>query len=400
MSRLSTRQSLGIVFGIVGLVIVVGVVATIVTRPAATSAAEAGTVSISIGTDRCAPEWTSSDGGPLTFSATNTSIAPMELYLVNPQDDSVYAELEGIGSGATQNLDAVIGDGDYRFACLPDDGAAVMGPTVTIAGSGQESGLTPAIAPVTGADLTQPIADYQSWIAGRLPALQTDVRTLDAAIAANEVATARVAWITAHTDYEALGAAYGAFGDADGAINGTPAPGLTALDDPDLTGFHKIEALLWSGAAPADAAPAADRLVADVDGLAGDWENARIAPLDIGLRAHEILENAIEFELTGATDAGSGSSLATIDANLTGTRGALDPLRTILSDRGYDLDETDSWLDRSTRLVESFRAADGSWTPLAQLDPQSRRTLDATLSQTVELLAPIAAICDVRRPVS
>lgn len=41
-------------------------------------------------------------------------------------------------------------------------------------------------------------------------------------------------------------------------------------------------------------------------------------PGDLPLRAHEILENALQFELTGDTDEGSGTNLATVDSNLAG----------------------------------------------------------------------------------
>ena len=42
--------------------------------------------------------------------------------------------------------------------------------------------------------------------------------------------------------------------------------------------------------------------------------------LDVGLRTHEILENALQFQLTGHDDYGSGTTLATTAANITGTR--------------------------------------------------------------------------------
>jgi iron uptake system component EfeO len=399
MSRLSPRQRLGIVVGVLGAVLVAAVVTAIAIRPAEPAAAsrEAGPIAITAGTDRCAPQWTSSPGGPQTFAVTNSSVGALELYLEDPSTGDVFIELEGIGPGATQDVSAVLGDGRYDFVCLGEDASPTSGPTVVVSGVGQRSDLTPGVKPVTSNDLASAVTAYKAWISGQLPILQSEVQSLAAALHAGDIAGAKAAWLTGHTQYESLGAAYGAFGDADSDINGSPAPGLTALDDPDLTGFHKIEALLWSGADPATIADVGDKLVSDVNGLVAEFGAARLDPLDIGLRSHEILENAIEFELTGSTDAGSGTSLATIDANLVGTVQAYIPLRQILSDRGYDLQTTDQWLDRSKQLVESFKQADGSWTPLSQLSQADKEKLDATLGQTVELLAPIAAICDVRR---
>ncbi len=47
--------------------------------------------------------------------------------------------------------------------------------------------------------------------------------------------------------------------------------------------------------------------------------------------------------------------------------------------------------------VEGFRGADGTWTRLSALTTSQRERVDAALSETAELLAPVAAICDPRR---
>ena len=39
----------------------------------------------------------------------------------------------------------------------------------------------------------------------------------------------------------------------------------------------------------------------------------QIDGVDLSLRAHEIMEDALQFELTAKTDYGSGSNLATVD---------------------------------------------------------------------------------------
>ena len=64
----------------------------------------------------------------------------------------------------------------------------------------------------------------------------------------------------------------------------------------------------------------------------------------------------------------------------------------------YDaLTETQQALAQAQALVESHRAADGTWTPLAALDRAARERVDAALGRAAELLAPVAAICDPRR---
>jgi iron uptake system component EfeO len=227
--------------------------------------------------------------------------------------------------------------------------------------------------------------------------LVNQVAALDADLRSGDLPQAKADWLTAHLTYETLGAAYDAFGDYDTKINGSPANGQSAGGDPSLTGFHKVEALLWSGAPAAQIVPYADGLVVNVNALTSWFATQEITPLDMGVRAHEILENALQFELTGATNAGSGTNLATVDANITGTEEALAPLHSVLVSRDPELAETQAWLARTARLVESFRSADGSWTPLAALTTQQREQVDADVDQTLELLSRVAAICDPRR---
>jgi iron uptake system component EfeO len=395
-------------FAAVGVLIAVGVVLTVLARPGAVSAAispaqtAAAPYSISADTDGCGSGWGAGTsarvpGGEQTFTVTNGTVAGIEVYLQAVSSKKVYLDLESIGSGARATARVSLGAGRYRFVCLPADADPVHGPAVTVGAAPPGTTLTQGIVPVTRNDLIPVAKTYGAWVASRIPTLRQQVTQLGDDSAEGDLSAARRDWLTAHLTYETLGAAYGAFGDLDAEIDGSPASGRTALNDPDLTGFHRVEALLWSGAS-ADAVQAAVApLAAAVDKLAGAFSDAEIDPLDIGLRAHEIVENAIQFELTGARDAGSGTTLATVDANLAGASQALGPLSGILGTRYDDLGKTKASLAASARLVESFRSADGVWTPLTELTRGDRERLDASLDATVELLAPVAAICDIRR---
>ncbi len=381
------------VFIVLALIIAGGIVATAVGRSTASTAD--GPIAVDAGIGTCGQGWAGADHGDLDFVLTNTTVAGEEVYLQGA-DGKVYGELENFGAGTTRRLQSRLPNGRYRFVCMPDDLQLTHGPLVRVTGAAHLPHLTPGSAIVTQNDLIEPVQQYHDWVAGRLGVLAADADALSAAIASGDRDTAEDAWLTGHVEYESLGAAYDAFGDWDAAINGAPAPDTTALNDPELTGFHKIEALLWSGAPLPAAQPFAQQLVSDVRGLQSDFTAAQLSPLDVPLRAHEIIENAIEFELNGGTDAGSGTTLATVAANLYGSREALAPLLPLLRSRYAGLGETESWLDRADALVAGFRQPDGRWTPLDDLTTAQRETLDATLSETVEHLAPIAEIAAPR----
>jgi iron uptake system component EfeO len=211
-----------------------------------------------------------------------------------------------------------------------------------------------------------------------------------------DLARARTDWLTAHLDYEELGAAYRAFGDADRAINGLPSglPGGTA--DPAFTGFHRLEFGLWHGQSSTVLRPVADRLLADVNGVAIAFRSAQIEPRDVAVRAQEITENALQFEVTGQTDFGSGSNLATVRAELDGTHELITVLSTLLRTRYPDLDALQRQWEKAVRDVESEHHG-SAWTPVERLGRADRERIDADVSELTEMLAAVASICTPRR---
>ncbi|EYT82388.1 iron transporter [Streptomyces sp. Tu 6176] len=362
--------------------------------PRAGRAADAGpphtTVEVSSG--GCGRGWDEPVPGVQVFDLRNTSDRAAEAYLEDSRSHAVYGEVEGIGPGTTRSLTVRVGKGSYTFRCLLEDADAVTGPTVRVA-SGRGG---PAAAPVTQHDLIPPALDYQKWIAGALEETVRLTGRLRDAVDRGDLAAARTAWLPAHEQYERLGAAYDAFGDADGRINGTDAGLPGGVHDPSFGGFHRIEYGLWHGEGARTLRAPAAALVREVTALRDDWAQARMDPAQLGLRAHEILENTVQFELTGRTDYGSGTNLATARANLDGTRAVLSRLRPLLASRHAVPGGLDRAMDRAANLLDGFRHGD-RWTPLDRLTRPQRERADAVLGDLVERLASVATLCDPRR---
>ena len=209
----------------------------------------------------CGTGWTHPHAGTQVFDVRNDSDRPTEVHIVAPATGLVYGEVEGLAPGTSRPLQVTLGGGRYAFLCLPDDAAAIRGPTVAVAGHATAG---PAARAVTEQDLIPPTLAYQKWIGGRMKELAARVGTLRDDIDRGDLAAARTDWLTAHLVYERMGAAYDTFGDADGAINGTTAGLPGGSHDPDFTGFHRIEYGLWHGQDAARLKPFAARLVDDV----------------------------------------------------------------------------------------------------------------------------------------
>jgi iron uptake system component EfeO len=357
--------------------------------------AAAGDPEIAVSRSSCGTGWSDPKPGPQTFRVHNTGSVTAEVDLIDPATGVIYGEVEGLGPATTRPLQVNLGNGSYAFRCLPEDAGAIVGPAVRVSGGAERSG--PGVAPVTHNDLLGPLKAYQQHVTTGLGELVANTGALKNAVHGGDRAASEAAWLTAHLTYERLGAAYDAFGDSDGALNGT-ADGLPdGTADAGFTGFHRLEQGLWHGEDLGALGPVADQLDTDAHALQTSFGDSQVDGNDLGLRAHEIVENTLQFELTGRTDYGSGTNLATARANLDGTRAVLDVLRPLLTPRYPDLSKVDSWLTRTQSTVDATRRPDGSWTPLAQLPQKERQKLNADVSELTELLAPIAAIAEPRR---
>ena len=355
------------------------------------SSAPAGQISISTG--GCGGSWHLDAPGWHTFQIHNAASDAAEVELINPRTGAVYEGIENLGAGTTDPMRVNVGSGSYAFRCMIEDTDAITGPAEKV--PGHTAGAT-AILPVTNNNLLAPAAEYHKYVTTGLVTLASQVKTLNQAVQSGDLAAARSAWLPAHLTYERLGAAYDSFGDFDGEIDGR-ADGLAGgVSSPDWTGFYRLEYGLWHGQSAASLKKLSAQLVHDVGALQKSWPSTQIDLLNLGLRTHEILENALQFQVSGHDDYGSGTTLATTGANITGTKVLLTELHPILVKRYPDLPAVYTWLNRLQKLIDATHTSQG-WTAVSKLSITSRQDIDAAASQALVELAPIAVITEPRR---
>ncbi|MER7691075.1 iron uptake transporter permease EfeU [Streptomyces sp. NPDC097610] len=366
-----------------------------ITIAASSGKPASGTPVVEVSAAACGKGFTAPKPGRQTFQVRNTGSRTSEIYLIDPVSNAVYGEVEGIAPGTTRALIATVGTGSYAWRCVPNGGKAVTSAAVRVSAGG---GSVQAVLPVSEKDLTAPLAAYRTYVDQGLADLQTRTRTLQSDLDADKLDQARKDWLAAHTRYASLGAAYGTFADFDAKINGRTAGLAGGVDDPAFTGFHRIEYGLWHGQSAATLAPYAKQLAADVDALRKDFPKQDFDPADLPLRTHEILENTLHRELSGNADYGSGTELATTEANLDGTRELLSLLRPLIDQRNAKvIPAVDTWMRRTEQLVLGQRAEDGTWTPLDKLSDTDRQRLDGAVGQLLEELAPIPDLLEIRK---
>jgi iron uptake system component EfeO len=366
----------------------------------------AGTA-ITISPGACGRGWRHPHTGLQTFELHNTSRGAAEVYLINPLTGSidpdsvsapVFAEVEGLGPGTTTPMQVNVGSGAYAFECELQYYGAVIGPVTRIPGDVRG---TPGVLSITYNDLAgsphSPASQYRAYVSAGLDTLVGQTNTLLADVRARNLSAARLAWLTAHLTYERLGAAYGTFGNFDTEIDGR-ADGLPGgVNSPHFTGFYRLEYGLWHGQSATTLVGPVSQLDQNVKALQAAFPHLQLVLSDLGLRTHEILENALQFQLTGHDDYGSGTTLATTLANIEGTRELLQVLRPLLVTRYSGLPQVYTWLNRLQSLILAARQSNGSWTPVSGLSTPQREQIDAAAGEALQALAPIAAIFEVEK---
>ncbi|MBM9509635.1 iron uptake transporter permease EfeU [Actinacidiphila acididurans] len=348
---------------------------------------------VAVSENDCGKGFSAPKPGRQTFQMHNTGNKASEVYLIDPSSNAVFGEIEGLAPGTTRDLVATVGTGTYAWRCVPTGGKAVTSASVRVSGGG----TTKAVLPLAESELQPPLTAYKAYVDTGLATLQGQTAKLQADFKANNLNAAKADWLTAHLTYASLGAAYGTFADFDAKINGRKDGLPGGADDKDFTGFHRIEYGLWHGQSAAELKPYADRLAADVTGLRKAFPTQDFDPSDLPLRTHEILENTLQFELTGDTDEGSGSNLATAGANLAGTKELLDVLRPLITKRApQQLTAVDTDITRLQGLLDAAHKG-AAWTPVESLDPMTRARINGATGQLLEDLAPIPDLLEIRK---
>ena len=131
--------------------------------------------------------------------------------------------------------------------------------------------------------------------------------------------------------------------------------------------------------------------------LVTTFPHLQTPPNDVALRTHEILENALQFELTGQTDQGSHTNLATVRANVDGTEMTLSALAPLLRVENATLaDRAEQGVQHLGIVLDRYDVG-GRWLAVQAMPRDAREQIDATVSGLLETLSPIPDVLEIPR---
>jgi iron uptake system component EfeO len=302
-------------------------------------------------------------------------------------------------------------------ACGADDGAGARSASASgsgsLSGSGSQAGSGSLAEQDLSAGTEDPLVlravdDYSGYVAGQVDEMIRLTTTFTDAVRAGDLDAAREAYAPSREPWERIEPIAGLIGATDAAVDAR-VDDFAGPDDPEFTGWHRLEYLLFAKGTTKGAAPFADRLDADLLALQKGLADLEIPPAAIPVGASELIEEVSLGKITGEEDRYSKTDLWDFAANVDGSRKAVEILTPALRKADPDLlSEVESSFAELEATLEPLRRGDG-WVlycqeddefpsprcPHVTVDADTRALLSAQLADLSEQTAQLAGALDL-----
>lgn len=255
----------------------------------------------------------------------------------------------------------------FLVACGEDDGAEVrdltesdesdsssdsdsassadsVSESSSASGSGSASASATEISEEDGAQstdnplITEAVDGYQSYLQVQIVDMQAETKLFADAVRDGDIEAAKATYPISRRPWERIAPIAGLIEDIDRAVDSTE-DDFDGPEDPDFTGWHRLEYHLWTLEDVSEAGPFADQLEADLQTLAGTAETLELAPGVLTVGTQELIEEvaAPDGKLSGEEDRYSGTDLYDFKANIEGSEALVELLAPALEEADPDL---------------------------------------------------------------
>ncbi|GAA3106416.1 iron uptake system protein EfeO [Streptosporangium carneum] len=348
--------------------------------PQAAKSTAGGPIAVAASDTECKVATTEVAAGTSTFTITNGGSKVTEFY-VYASGDRVMGEVENIVPGLTREVIVELPAGVYETACKPGMiGKGIRGPLKV---TGEHKPLS------ADAKLAEATAGYKRYVKTQSDTLLVKTQEFVDAVKAGDSDKAKALFPVSRTYWERIEPVAEIFGDLDPAID---ARENDVAEGEEWTGFHKIEKDLWITKDISKSGPVADKLMTDIKTIVEKANAAELSPVQLANGAKELLDEVASGKITGEEDRYSHTDLWDFDANLQGSRAAVQALRPVLEERAPDLVKT---LDEKFAATEAelgaHRAGDG-WKLHTELSKDELKKLSDSINALSEPISKIAAV--------
>lgn len=343
-------------------------------------------VAVSVAEDGCQPAAIEVSSGVVTFEVTNAGGDVGEFEILS--GDRVVDEVENILPGFVINVVTRLDGGIYETVCY-----TLQSPRGTLSVSGGAAPSAPASEVVDAATLDAYRQSYQDWVNQRAADLVANVGTFTGAIMSGDLDTARSLYAPTRVAWEEIEPIAELFADLDVAIDAREEDFAALVDDPEFTGFHRIERILWVDGASGDLDALAEGLATNVSDLQGRLLELVIEPRVMARGAGELIDEVAQSKLTGEEDRYSETDLWSIDANVNGSKHIVDILRPTLETLDPELlDSIDAAFADVVAVIARYADGEDGFAPFSALTAEDLTQLQVAMAGLTERLAQLPGV--------
>jgi iron uptake system component EfeO len=245
--------------------------------------------------------------------------------------------------------------------------------------------------------LQEAVTEYKAYVEAQIDEMIAKTTEFTDAIRAGDLEAAQAAYAPSRVPWERIEPIAALIEEIDGAVDAR-VDDFAGVDDPEFTGWHRLEYILFELEMTDGAAEFADKLDEDLQTLKTEMADLELPPAAVAVGAAELIEEVSEGKITGEEDRYSKTDLWDFKANVEGAEKVIELLTPALEEEDPELlADIDASFGELNETLSTLQEGDG-WVLFCQENDEYDSPLcsGTTVSQyTIDLLkAQLAALSE------
>ncbi|MEW9698849.1 imelysin family protein [Paenibacillus sp. SI8] len=250
----------------------------------------------------------------------------------------------------------------------------------------ENKGAVNAAAISASKELQEATKAYNQYVQDQGKQLVTLLEQLNTAVKSGDLKKAQETYVQSRMPYERIEPVIEKFAELDGVMDAR-VDDFKNEDDPEFTGYHRIEHLLFVKKNVKDAEAFAARLLEDGKKMQKEIAATNIEATDFVTGVGELMEEAQASKITGEEERWSGATVPVIRANVEGAQEIYNLVKGELNKKDAALDEKIS--KSLTAVIETMNTlspAGNTWNDFGKIEQSKQIDLKNKLEALAEPL--------------
>ena len=357
-------------------------VAALIASAFAAQAADIPQVKVTVNDKQCEPMTITVNSGKTQFIIQNHSRKALEWEIL--KGVMVVEERENIAPGFSQKMTANLQPGEYDMTC-----GLLSNPKgkLTVTAEGAATATKPDAMALVG-----PIAEYKVYVTQQVGELVSHTKAFTDAIKKGDLKKAQSLYASTRVYYERIEPIAELFSDLDGSIDAREDDFEKKAEDPNFTGFHRLEKILFADKTTKGTEQFADKLYADTVDLQKRITDLTFPPSKVVGGAAGLIEEVASSKISGEEDRYSRTDLWDFRANLDGAQKIVNLLRPLLEKADKPLlDKIDANFKTVDTLLDKYKTKNG-YENYEKLSDADRNAMKGPITTLAEDLAKLRGV--------